>query len=41
MNKIFSDDLDKYIVVYLGDTLVYSEDPSLHLNHVRNILQKL
>lgn len=41
MNKIFSDILDKYVVVYLDDILVYSKDLSLPDMHVRKVLQRI
>lgn len=40
MNDNFADILDKY-VIYLDDILVCSKNPSLHITHVRNVLQKL
>ena len=41
MNDIFSDLLDKCIVVYLDDILIYSEDKSLHTQHVKEVLRCL
>ncbi len=41
MNDLFSDLLDVYVVVYLDDILIYSEDPAEHRNHVREVLRRL
>ena len=41
MNAIFSDFIDVFVVVYLDDILVYSEDISQHQNHVISVLQRL
>ena len=38
MNDVFSDPLDKCIVIYLDDILIYSEDESLHIQHVKEVL---
>ena len=41
MNDIFSDLLDTFMVVYLNDILIYSEDPKQHVKHVREALRRL
>jgi Reverse transcriptase (RNA-dependent DNA polymerase) len=41
MNKIFADLLDICMVVYLDDILIYSNDPSLHQDHVKEVLRRL
>jgi transposase InsO family protein len=41
MNDIFSDLLDVYVVVYLDDIMIYSEDPEKHPEHVREVLRRL
>src|ERR1700743_646444 len=41
MNDLFSDLLDVYVVVYLDDILVYSENPADHQKHVREVLRRL
>src|ERR1700720_3235837 len=41
MNDIFSDLLDLFVVVYLDDILIYSEDPEQHVEHVREVLRRL
>ena len=38
MNDIFSDLLDKCIVIYLDNILIYSEDKSLHTQHIKEVL---
>ena len=39
MNDIFGDLLDNCIIVYLDDILIYSDDETLHVQHVRDVLQ--
>lgn len=41
MNHIFADLLDVYVVVYLDDILIFSEDPKDHPAHVREVLRRL
>jgi hypothetical protein len=41
MNDIFADIRDEFVVVYLDDILIYSDDPSKHDDHVRLILERL
>src|SRR5262245_55394738 len=41
MNDIFADLLDVYVIIYLDDILVYSNDPSEHTAHVREVLRRL
>ena len=41
MNDIFSDLLDTFMVVYLDDILIYSENPKQHIEHVREVLRRL
>ena len=41
MNDIFSDLLDVTVVVYLDDILIFSDDPSKHSEHVREVLRRL
>src|SRR6202043_428637 len=41
MNDIFSDLLDTFMVVYLDDILIYSEDPKQHVEHVCEVLRRL
>jgi hypothetical protein len=41
MNKTFMEYLDKFIVVFIGDILVYSKNEEEHTEHLHLILQKL
>ena len=41
MNDIFSDLLDVCVIVYLDDILIYSDNPSEHRRHVKEVLRRL
>jgi hypothetical protein len=41
MNKVFMEYLDKFVVVFIDDILVYSKDDGGHEEHLRMVLQKL
>ena len=41
MNKMFADVLDKYVLVYLDDILIYSNDESIHEAHLCDVLLHL
>src|ERR1041384_7529310 len=41
MNLIFMEYLDKFIVVYLYDILIYSKNEEEHVEHLRLVLMKL
>ncbi|KAG8503261.1 hypothetical protein CXB51_001217 [Gossypium anomalum] len=41
MNRIFRPYLDKFVVVFIDDILIYSRDESEHAEHLRTILQIL
>jgi hypothetical protein len=41
MNKVFMEYLDKFVVVFINDILVYSRNEEEHEGHLRLVLQKL
>ena len=41
LNTIFADLLDVFIVIYLDDILIYSQDEKEHVTHVSEVLQWL
>ncbi len=41
MNSIFMEYLDKFVVVYLNDILIYSKNEEEHAEHLRLVLEKL
>jgi hypothetical protein len=41
MNKVFMEELDKYVVVIIDDILVFSKTAEEHEEHLRLVLEKL
>jgi hypothetical protein len=41
MNKVFMEYLDRFVVVFIDDILIYSKSDSDHEEHLRSVLQKL
>jgi hypothetical protein len=41
MNKVFMDELDKFVVVFIDDILIYSKSIQEHEQHLRVVLEKL
>ena len=41
MNKVFMEYLDKFVVVFIDDILVFSKNEIEHEKHLRLVLQKL
>jgi hypothetical protein len=41
MNKVFMEYLDKFVVVFIDDILVFSQNEEEHEEHLRFVLQKL
>ena len=41
MNKVFMDYLDKFVVVFIDDILIYSKNEEDHEGHLRIVLGTL
>jgi hypothetical protein len=41
MNKVFMEELDKFIIVFINDILIYSESTEEHAEHLRVVLERL
>jgi hypothetical protein len=41
MNSVFMQELDKFIVVFIDDILIYSKNPEDHAKHLHVVLQRL
>jgi hypothetical protein len=41
MNSVFMEELDKFVVVFIDDILVFSESKKEHEEHLRIVLQRL
>jgi hypothetical protein len=41
MNSVFMDYLDKFVVVFVDNILVYSQNEQDHEEHLRKVLQRL
>jgi hypothetical protein len=41
MNKVFMEYMDKFVVVFIDDILIYSKSEAEHEEHLRLVLQKL
>jgi hypothetical protein len=41
MNKVFMEYLDKFVVVFIDDILIYSKTEEEYEKHLRLVLQKL
>ena len=41
MNKVFMEYLDRFIMVFIDDILIYSKNDSDHEEHFRRVLHKL
>jgi hypothetical protein len=41
MNSVFMDYLDKFVVVFIDDIIVYSQNEQEHEEHLRKVLQRL
>jgi len=41
MNKVFMEELDKLVIVFIDNILIYSETAKEHVEHLRIVLEKL
>ena len=41
MNRVFQSYLDRFVIVFIDDILVYSQSLEEHANHLRVVLQTL
>jgi hypothetical protein len=41
MNSLFMPELDKFVVVFIDDILVYSKNEDKHAKHLHTVLQRL
>jgi hypothetical protein len=41
MNKVFREYLDRFVMVFIDDILIYSKSDSDHEKHLQLVLQKL
>jgi beta-lactamase superfamily II metal-dependent hydrolase len=41
MNKVFMEYLNRFVVVFIDDIMIYSKNDSDHEEHLRLVLQKL
>jgi hypothetical protein len=41
MNSVFMSDLDRFIMVFIDEILVYSKNKKEHEGHLRIVLQRL
>ena len=41
MNKVYMDELDKFVVVFIDDILINSKSVQEHEQHLRVVLEKL
>ena len=41
MHQVFNDYLDKFVIVFINDILIYSKSEEEHERHLRQVLQRL
>jgi hypothetical protein len=41
MNSVFMDYLDKFVVMFIDEILIYSQSEEEHVDHLKMVLQRL
>ena len=41
MNGLLGEYLDRFVIIFLDDVLIYSANPQDHIEHLREVLEKL
>lgn len=41
INTIFREEIDKFVIIYIDDILVYSDSLEIHIEHLRQVFKKL
>ena len=41
MNSVFMPELDKFVVIFIDDILIFSQNEEEHAEHLRIVLQRL
>jgi hypothetical protein len=41
MNKVFMEELDKFVIIFIDDILVYSQSAEEHVHYLKIVLEKL
>jgi hypothetical protein len=41
MNNVFMDYLDKFVVIFIDDIVIYSQSEEAHVDHLKLVLQRL
>ena len=41
MNRVFKEYLDRFVIVFIDDILIYSETQEAHTEHLKIVLQTL
>jgi hypothetical protein len=41
MNSVIMDYMDKFVIVFIDDTLIYSQSEEEHVEHLKMVLQRL
>ena len=41
MNDLFRDYLDKFVIIFIADILIYSKSKEEHVEHLQKVLERL